>query len=421
MASAAKTAARFVGYIVAFVILLIVYWNLVIPGYFHNFKLCTTACHVTEVLDYHKITHPLWCVECHGFGVKSEILPGIPWHRVPSLEKAVEEHGECLMCHTLPGDFHKKHIEASGAVLAEFGLSRPVRCTDCHKLAYKGGHTFKPRADVCLKCHNPAKRHPYLLSSVASDCLVCHSDKPLVNWRLLKPGAESYSFAVTVGERIKSYLGFTWKVNSTCQLCHAMPMAPAHKVHVWRTYQAHVITCTDCHEPSAAHGSSPTVLVCTKCHKPSEIPFHELAAEKFSNCFMCHEGWLPGKGTLFMTGKGCKGCHGNTLRQSAMIGLHQVHVKYYDCSVCHNVNVKTHHEFEVSANTTSICLKCHTLAGGVKEDAIKLATYPVKIEFLGFSYHEVMVKYAKGNCFKCHYAWGHPKPPLVIPSSSSSS
>ncbi len=403
-----KPLLRLVVYAAAFVVVLLAYWYLVVPGYFVNVEVCSKACHSTHILDYKKISGPFWCLSCHGFGVRSEIASWAPFHVDEKLQAAVEEHGECLMCHPVPGKFHEAHLAAKPV----------VKCVDCHTDAYRGGHTVKPGSKPCVSCHNPAAVHPHLLPSAVSYCLVCHSERPAVDWEKLKPGKASYEFAASSAKTFLKAVGARWTVKSYCLVCHEEPPAEAHKVHLWRSIGGRTVKCLTCHKAGFTHGTKPGAVLCVECHKPSEVPLHELAPEKLSSCLLCHRGWAPGDGSLFATGKGCKGCHGDIRKNvERLVGLHYKHVAYYGCEACHKVDVKTHKEFMESAKSSGLCLKCHTVYGGLKPEAFKLAQAPLtKTEFAGFAYHENMVKAANGDCFKCHYAWGKPKLELVLPT-----
>ena len=419
--------------VVVIVVTLYAAWHAVIPGYFAGgVEFCSKGCHATIALEPEKITGPFWCIGCHGFGVKSEIMPGIPLVRYAELEKLKEKVGECVMCHRVPeGQLHKAHIEA-----AEKG--KVVMCIDCHVDAYHGHHTLAPADIVCIKCHNPVKDHKgVFLGPAQPKCLQCHGDKPAYQPAKLMAGSYSdTSIAATV-------LGFT-SLRPACLACHEpeqighiahvksgigctkchepnlkhgalVPLGicsechkqvidmEAHKKHVGATFEGKEITCLDCHQ-----FTSEPPKVCRDCHSPiSAMAFHELM-EKTVPCMTCHSGWSGGK--LYVFGKGCTGCHPVTaLKQPVSIGLHGAHIKYVACEDCHTIEkVKTHEQALALPKKlgNKLCYACHdSKTGDLKDEAAK--KYGVTV--ITPKTHEKLVELSKGDCLSCHYQWHVPK------------
>ncbi len=401
------------------------YWHATMPGYFEGLDICAKGCHVTRVLTPKKITGPFWCVGCHGFGVKSEILPGIPLHRDHQLELMVEEHGECLMCHNIPDDFHRAHMNTSEAALMKAKLERPVKCIDCHVKAYSGGHTWRPGNKPCIKCHNPETLHGNITNKeLISNCLACHGPKAVVDYKLFVPGRASYSEVIDSVHKLIDTIG-RWNVTpDSCRACHNTPVNPGHLAHYNKTYTVHGVkkrvNCLDCHAKTLLHGAAPKLDACTRCHKPSETRMHDkFAAYHNPACNRCHAGFL--KASLKLTpGKGCTACHGESLFAVADTGLHGAHIRFYhSCSVCHKTEkIKTHKEFidSVKHDTNKLCLRCHTRSGGLTSNAtLNMATRPASglLSYGAGPLHVEMVERAHGDCISCHSEWSVTEKPAV--------
>ena len=436
-----KKYNKIVGLVVVIVVMIVTLygaWHAIMPGYFAGgIESCTKGCHVTVALEPEKITGPFWCIGCHGFGVKSEIMPGIPLVRYAELEELKEKVGECVMCHRVPeGQLHEAHLEA-----VEKGET--IMCIDCHVDAYHGHHTTAPTDIVCVKCHDPVKDHKgVFLGPARTKCLSCHGDKPVYQPSTLM--AESYSGTSTAATVLgfdvrppclachkpeqKGHIVHVVKTNTSCDECHKPNLkhgAPvplgicsechkqtvsmeAHKKHVGATFKGREITCLDCHQ-----FTDEPPKVCLDCHGPvSAIAFHELMEkpdkEKMVPCKTCHAGWDGGK--LYMFGKGCTGCHSEVvLKRPVSIGLHYAHIKYVPCQDCHCVEkVKTHKQALALPKKlgNKLCYVCHdSKTGDLKEEAAK--KYGVRV--ITIKIHKNLVELAKGDCIACHYDWYVPK------------
>ncbi|OWJ55533.1 hypothetical protein Pdsh_01720 [Pyrodictium delaneyi] len=408
-------AARTLIIVAVFLVALFAYWQLTVPGYFKGVELCGKGCHVTSVLDYEKINHPFWCIGCHGFGVKSEILPGIPLYRDHELEMLVEEHGECLMCHRVPGEFHWKHINATEEDLAKLELMRPVQCTDCHTTAYHGGHKDRPKDDVCLKCHDAEKLHPDMNKKLVAACTKCHSEEPAVDWAIFKKGQIGYGFVADAGLALAADLGVVKTTAPGCLLCHNIPETQGHLKHMGKEYNGKRVECLDCHKNDIPHGEKIGTNVCLDCHNPKETKCHDKGFEEFLlDCYRCHGGFALANETLYLAGKGCEGCHGDTLEKVVGIGLHSSHIPYYACSKCHDVESGSHSRFVESASDPEKCLDCHTKAAGVKSEALQGLRTSTALSFSEDIRHVELVEKAKGNCLKCHDEWHVAGKPRII-------
>ncbi|AEM38655.1 hypothetical protein Pyrfu_0786 [Pyrolobus fumarii 1A] len=413
-ASVATKLVKTILIIAVFVVAMWGYWKATIPGYFESVSLCSEGCHDTKVLDPKNITGPFWCIGCHGFGVKSEILPGIPFYRDVKLEHLVEEHGECLMCHRVPGEFHWKHLEASEEELAKMGLARPVQCVDCHVNAYHGHHTDKPRNKVCLKCHDAAEIHGDMVKTIRAACTACHSESPVVPAAQLAPNATSYGGVNMAVGMLMEKLGFTYRPVNPCLACHTEPLNDGHQKHYGKEYEHRTIVCIDCHLSDMPHGWKPGIDICVECHDPRKTKLHD-KYEELQDCSKCHRGFVAPNVTLVAL-RGCKGCHGDTIREAVSVGLHLVHAAAYsyNCSVCHEPNPINHTVFVKSAADVELCGKCHDEYGGLKSDALRgLAMHAALVSGYGIM-HEMMVKKADGNCFECHYEWHLVQTPRVV-------
>ncbi len=400
-------AAKAVVVAVLVLALMNAYWRATVPGYFRGLDICAGGCHTTKILNYKKITHPLWCIECHGFGVKSELIPGlnIPRVRDHQLELMVEEHGECLMCHPVPNKFHWEHLNVTEKKLEEVGLVRPIRCTDCHTKAYHGGHTIKPGNKVCTKCHDPERLHPGMDKSLIPNCLACHGPSPVVAAAVFKPKKMSYSFVASAGFSLAMGIGKV-KINVTdaCLLCHRVPDNMGHLKHYEKKMSnGHIVRCEDCHAGSLLHGEAPLLESCVQCHKHPRL--HDVEPEKLSDCYRCHAGFKYAN-TSLMPVKGCEGCHRNTYITAVKVGLHMSHVEYYACSVCHDTKAKTHKEMLAIKDPNKLCKKCHTDTGALTDKATANMTKPfIATEFGAGLQHAEMVQKAKGDCMSCHGQW----------------
>ena len=402
----ARRAARTVIIVAVFLVALLGYWRLTLPGYFEGVSLCGKGCHVTNTLDYNKITYPFWCIGCHGFGVESEILPGIPLQRDHEMEMLLEKHGECIMCHRVPGEFHWKHLNATEEELAKLRLERPVQCIDCHTTAYHGGHKDIPKDEVCIKCHDAEKLHPDMNKKLVSACTKCHSEEPAVDWTVFKKGQLGYGFVADAGLALASDIGVIKSVAPGCLLCHNMPETQGHIKHVGKKYEGREVDCLDCHKDNIPHGDKVRANICVDCHKPRETKYHEVGFEEYLiNCYKCHRGFKLANETLYLTGVGCKGCHADTYRKIASLGLHLGHIRYFGCDKCHDLESGSHKVFIESAGDVEKCLECHTEAGGVEPEALKDVKPTVMLVFAEDVKHVDLVKRADGNCFKCHDEW----------------
>ena len=415
--SAGVRAARSIILAALFAVFMLAYFRGAMPGYFHSLSLCAGGCHTTRVLTPKNITHPFWCAGCHGFGIKSNIIPwlNIPLYRDHRLEVMVEEHGECLMCHPVPDKFHEAHLEANATELAKVGLFRPVQCIDCHTRAYRGGHTITPGNKVCIRCHDASKIHGEMVKSLRADCLACHGGKPLIPASYFKPKESTYDAVSSAVSLLLDRLGITYRPSDPCLACHRVPRNPGHMKHYARWWERHNITCVDCHRPVEPHGWLPPVSECRVCHNVTRIPFHEKRPQLLYECSRCHRGFRYANETL--TPKpGCSTCHGESYITVTLVGLHAVHVKAYNynCTVCHTAKAKTHEKFILSANTTRLCKKCHNDYGALKPEAVRgLAPNVGLVTGFGFA-HEAFVERSRGNCFTCHYGWFiHLRPKLL--------
>ncbi len=410
-------AARSIILACLFAVFMLAYFRGAMPGYFHSLSLCSGGCHDAKVLHYTNITHPFWCLGCHGFGVKSNLIPwlNIPLYRDHRLELMVEEHGECLMCHPVPDEFHWKHLEANTTALERVGLYRPIQCTDCHVGAYHGRHTVTPGNKVCIKCHDAAKIHGSMVKTLRADCLACHGGKPLVPASYFKPKANSYNGVASAVEMLLAQIGATYAPSDPCLACHSTPANPGHEKHYGALYKNHNITCVDCHKSPMPHGWEPPVTQCRDCHKLDRIPFHEKEETLLYDCYRCHRGFKHANATLTPP-PGCKTCHGETYIEIADVGLHAVHIRAYsyNCTVCHDAKAKTHERFITSANTTKLCKRCHNDYGALKPEAVRgLAPSVGFVTGVGFE-HAVFVERSRGNCFACHTGWLVPLKPKLL-------
>ena len=395
-------AAKTVIAAVLLLVFLYAYWHASIPGYLHGLDLCAKGCHRTEVLAPEKITHPWWCVGCHGFGVKSTILPGIPLHRDPQLEMAVEKYGECLMCHSVSDRLHQWHMKAKGEV---------VRCTDCHTKAYSGGHTTLPGNKVCIRCHDAEKLHTALVNKrLIANCLACHGPSPVADAAELKKEAASYDAVASLGTVLASEVG---PRNVTgCRACHNEPDNVGHLKHMGKALKLapgveRNVTCTDCHLGSLLHGASVPVYTCSQCHHPEEARFHDKGWETLlSSCSRCHRGFRS-NATSLVPGKGCAACHHHSYIDVAMVGLHDKHLRPYgyNCTICHSAKARTHKEFidSVRDDVNKLCRRCHTDTGGLKQEAYKDLRVTISVE--PDPMHARLVEKAKGDCVSCHDQW----------------
>jgi len=421
--------------IVVVVVIVVLYaaWHAVMPGYFAGaIKFCTRGCHTTIALKPEKITGPFWCIGCHGFGVKSEVAPGLPLVRYTELEELKKKVGECVKCHRVPeGQLHKAHMEA-----VEKG--KTVMCIDCHVDAYRGHHTLAPTERVCIMCHDPVKAHKgVFLGPARTKCLSCHGDKPA--YQPAKLMAESYggtsAAATALGFDIRpaclachkpeqmGHIVHVVKSGASCSECHKpdlkhgtpVPLGicsechkptvslEAHKKHVGAVFKGREITCLDCHQ-----FTDEPVKVCLDCHSPvSAIAFHELMEETVP-CKLCHSGWDSGK--LYMFGKGCTGCHPEAaLKQRVSIGLHAAHTKYVPCVDCHCIEkVKTHEQALTLPKKLGnrLCYVCHdSKTGDLKAEIAK--KYGVIV--VTPKIHKKLVELGEGDCLSCHYQWLVPK------------
>ncbi len=402
-----SSIARSIVMIVVFLVAMWGYFQATMPGYFKSISLCSGGCHTTRVLKYTNITHPFWCIGCHGFGVKSNIVPwlNIPLYRDVKLEHMVEEYGECLMCHPIPGEFHLKHLEAKPKELAKVGLTRPIECTDCHVNAYHGHHTDRPRDKVCIKCHDAAKIHGDMVKSIRAACTACHSEKPVIPASLLAPNKTSYSNVVVLAGILYDRLGIRYTPPNGCLACHSKPETIGHIKHLNATWHRRSVTCTDCHLGIEAHGWKPSTDVCIDCHRFNQTRLHDYP-KLLSNCYRCHRGFRLANTSLVPV-KTCRGCHGSTLVEATSTGLHLAHLRVYGwrCSICHNTTLPTHKLLIESARNVTICKRCHDYYGALKKEALK-GLAPGAALYAGAGvFHEYLVEKAKGDCFKCHYEW----------------
>ncbi len=412
--SIAAKALRTIILVGVFAVFMIAYFRATIPGYFESVKLCYSGCHATRVLDPVNITYPFWCVGCHGFGVKSEILPGIPFYRDHKLELLVEEHGECLMCHRVPGEFHWKHLEAKPEELAKYGLPGPIKCTACHVNAYHGHHTDLPRDKVCIKCHDAAKIHGEMVSSLRAACTACHSDQPLVPADYMKPNATSYQGAIEAVSMLAVKLGIRYLPSDPCKACHRLPENPGHESHYGKLYQGHAIQCIDCHLGQMPHGWKPGLDECRTCHPYNKTKLHDYP-RLLADCYRCHRGFREANTTLVPRGT-CTACHADSLARITRIGLHASHVVAYkgNCGVCHNIKAKSHEEFIESAKKLELCKKCHDEYGGLKSEALTGLSLLSALRAGAGLTHALFVEKASGNCFECHYEWHVPLKPSLV-------
>lgn len=378
------------------------YWHTAIPGYLQGTDLCAKGCHVTPVLEPSKITHPWWCVGCHGFGVKSEILPGIPLHRDHELELAVEKYGECLMCHTVSDRLHRWHIETKND-------AEVVKCVECHTNAYHGGHTETPSNKVCIRCHDAEAAHTEIVNKrLIGNCLACHGTEPIADAAELKRGAATYDAVKSLGTVLALEVG---PRNATgCYICHNKPTTIGHLKHADCKVRiapniTKLISCTDCHMPMLLHGSETPVSACTRCHHREDTSYHDKGwTTLLADCYSCHRGFRDNTSAL-LPARGCQACHRESYVEAAKAGLHASHLEAYaTCTVCHR-KAKTHTEFieSVREDPNGLCKRCHTDTGGLTSDALKELKKPVMIA--GDPMHEKLVERADGDCMSCHYQW----------------
>ena len=395
MAALRSKVGCFIVVVVVIVVVLEAAWHAVIPGYFAGgVPYCSKGCHQNPVISPEKISGPLWCTGCHGFGVKSEILPGIPFVRSAKLEELVHRCGESVMCHDVSGSsFHEAHI-----VKAWEQKHVAVRCTDCHIGAYHGRHTTPPPDSVCVMCHDPIKAHKGVFVGPArSKCLSCHGDKPVTPASAYMRA--TYGGAVTLAAAI----GF----KDGCMSCHK-PVTPAHYVH-----EEKKVSCMKCHASEKPHGYMVSGAICSTCHKLSSTPWHAVFRTA-PECGKCHGGWEPGT-MLFIHGRGCTGCHGtsvvslNPVQYVAGFGLHYYHAKSLaSCSECHKVDVKTHAEFIASGKTMgeSECSKCHGMAASAPAHRAHFGKTYMGETLLCITCHSFAkgapVKPVSLTCVKCH-------------------
>lgn len=385
------------------------YWHAAVPGYLRGMDLCAKGCHTTRVLSPQKITHPWWCVGCHGFGVKSEIIPGlnIPLHRDHRLELQVEEYGECLMCHSVSDRLHRWHMNAEEA--AKKG-EKVVKCIDCHTRAYRGGHTDKPGNKACIRCHDAEAAHTGIVNKrLIANCLACHGPRPVVDAAELRKGAASYDAVASLGLVLAHEVGPS---NATgCLACHNKPASVGHLRHVGKEIRlapgvTRPVACTDCHLAQLPHGAGTPMEACTRCHHRGDTAMHDLGwGTLLADCARCHRGFRSNS-TQLLPAKGCSACHHSSYLAAASTGLHASHVAAYGgCSACHDAKAKTHRGFIDSAREKGdrLCTRCHTASGGLKPEAAEGLRRPVHAS--GDPRHEALVERARGSCLSCHSQW----------------
>jgi hypothetical protein len=404
-----------------------------------NFNISCTNCHTPKGWKVDK--------ETFSFNHDSTAMPLKGQHAKtdcklchPTLVFA-EAKTQCAQCHTdmhessLGKDCGRCHTPSSWLVsnitqihqqsrFPLVGVHAAADCYQCHKS--ETFNRFEVMGTECYSCHMDnytATTQPnHVTAGFSTDCSICHN---IFSKEWKGTGFNHDKFPLTLGHDIDECLkchvnGNYTKISSECIDCHQPDyIATTNPNHVSANFSKDCITCHtttpgwkpalfdhnkfpltqghnigDCSKCHINGNYTNASSECISCHQPdynaTTNPNHA-SAHYSTNCTMCHTtvpGWKPAifdhsKFPLIQGHKvdDCSKCHinGNYTNTSS------------ECISCHQPDYNaTTNPNHISANFSTNCATCHTIAPGWKPANFDHSKFPLT------QGHNL------GDCTKCH-------------------
>lgn len=245
-------------------------------------------------------------------------------HASPGTEYSEKGADTCLECHDAESD--TATFSTAGIFKSKHGHRKNARSP------------FGPKGLQCEACHGPGDRHSTQKAKKSQTIISLKANSGM------KPAQR----------------------NEVCLACHQNQ--PRNAWHA-EAHDRAQLACTDCHKMHVARDPVLTKTtepnVCFSCHKKEQGEFHKTSAHPVRQgkmaCSDCHNA--HGSSTMASLNKPtlnqtCYACHAE--KRGPMLWEHAPVTE--DCSLCHTSHGSVRPAM-LTANTTSLCQSCHSVAG----------------------------------------------------------